>query len=80
VVIQQLHFGTFDAGLGGSVHPIGIKCKVCLRSYTLTKNVGGFFEQWIKIYNEERPDAALGRLSPIQYLQPTEFSPRGLST
>lgn len=37
-------------------------------------------EQWIKIYNEERPHAALGKLSPIQYRQQAEFSPRGLST
>jgi len=42
--------------------------------------VGVFFEQWIKIYNEERPHAAIGRLSPIQYRQQAEFSPRGLST
>ena len=37
-------------------------------------------EQWIKIYNEARPHAALGKLSPIQYRQQAEFSPRGLST
>ena len=37
-------------------------------------------EQWIKIYNEERPHAALGKLLPIQYRQQAEFSPRGLST
>ena len=31
-------------------------------------------EQWIKIYNEDRPHAALGKLSPIHYRQQAEFS------
>ena len=31
-------------------------------------------EQWIKIYNEDRPHAALGMLSPIHYRQQAEFS------
>jgi putative transposase len=31
-------------------------------------------EQWIKIYNEDRPHAALGKLPPINYRQQAEFS------
>ena len=37
-------------------------------------------EQWIKIYNEDRPHAALGKLSPIHYRQQAEFSSLGMST
>jgi putative transposase len=37
-------------------------------------------EQWIKIYNEDHPNAALGKLSPIQYRQQAEFSSQELST
>ena len=37
-------------------------------------------EQWIKIYNEDRPHAALGMLSPIHYRQQAEFSSLGMST
>ena len=37
-------------------------------------------EQWIKIYNEDRPHAALGMLSPIHYRQQAEFSSLGKST
>ena len=37
-------------------------------------------EQWIKIYNEDRPHAALGKLSPIHYRQQAEKSALGVST
>ena len=37
-------------------------------------------EQWIKIYNEDRPHAALGKLSLIHYRQQAEFSSLGMST
>ena len=42
--------------------------------------VKGITEQWIKIYNEDRPHAALGKLSPIHYRQQAEFSSLGMST
>lgn len=37
-------------------------------------------EQWIKIYNEDRPHAALGKLSPTHYRQQVEISSWGMST
>jgi putative transposase len=37
-------------------------------------------EQWIKIYNEDRPHAALEKLSPTHYRQQVEFSSLGMST
>jgi putative transposase len=37
-------------------------------------------EQWIGVYNENRPHAALGKLLPIHYRQQAEKSALGVST
>ncbi len=37
-------------------------------------------EEWIRSYNQDRPHAALGKLSPIHYRQQAEKSALGVST
>jgi hypothetical protein len=68
----------------GRIQPVSTtpkKIDIKIRRCAMVSVYGGMsHERKTKIYNEERPHAALGKLSPIQYRQQAEFSPRGLST